>query len=541
MPAPAELSTVVARPAVMRLVDDHARLRRCRVGVFDPSGAPLRADGDLASARPSGMNGSARVDGVTGSAAVAVAPVVAFDRLVGYIVARSEDGDGRTEEPAGVAAHGAAMLAELCAREYELNDLSREILGSYEELNLFYDLAAELAGAPDPDAACRVVLAEACRVIPSQDAWILLADGPAGALRVAAAIDPAALGRTVPSGAGRAGAAMASRTAEPIDDVRLLPDEDLTVFERTAVRSLVTVALCVPGRDDRPALGVLQLRDKCDGEAYTAGDLKLVQAIASQAAVLIQNSRLIGLERELKIARTIQQSLLPGEPPVVAGFDVAGACVPASNVGGDYYDHLVASEGSLTFLVTDVSGHNLAAALLQTAARAAFRAAALSGPSPREILRRASLTLHEDLSRAELFLTAWLGCLDAATASLAYSDAGHNPAVLYRAATRETSWLATGGIPIGVLPDSGFDEGRVTLEPGDVVVVYTDGLTEAQSPGAGARQYGDKRLAAAVARCAHLPAAEIVRELQSDVARFSGERPAGDDRSLVVLRRLPLA
>jgi serine phosphatase RsbU (regulator of sigma subunit) len=534
--APAELANVVARAGVMRLIDDHARLRRCRVAVFDPVGAPLRADGDLAGARPSGTDGSVKVDGAGGAAAVS--PVMAFDRLVGYVVARGEADDRRTSEPDSVASHGAAMLAELCAREYELNDLSREILGSYEELNLFYDLAAELAGAPDADAACRVVLAEACRVIPSADAWILLADGPRGALRVAAAIDPAAIGRVMPPGSGRAGVVMATRTAEPVDDVKQFPPESLTDFERSAARSLVTVALCIPGRDDRPALGVLQLRDKRDGPAYTAGDLKLAQAVASQAAVLIQNSRLIGLERELQIARTIQQSLMPGSPPAVPGFDVAGACVAASNVGGDYYDHVLTTPTSLTFLVADVSGHNLAAALLQTAARAAFRAAALDGPSPGEILRRASRTIHEDLSRAELFITAWLGRLDAATARLAYSDAGHNPAVLYRASTGDTTWLGCGGIPIGVLPDSDFDEGAVTLEPGDVLVVYTDGLTEACAPGVGARQYGEKRLAAAVARYAHLPAAEIVREMQADVARFCGERPAGDDRSLLVLRRV---
>jgi serine phosphatase RsbU (regulator of sigma subunit) len=533
---PAELANVLARGAAMRLLDDHARLRRCRVAVFDGSGAAIRADGDLAAARPSGLNGSARVDGVSGAAAVS--PVVAFERVVGYVVARGEEGDRRGEEPRRVAEHGAALLAELCAREYELDDLSREILGSYEELNLFYDLAGELAGAPDADAACRVVLAEACRVIAPEDAWILLADGPRGALRVAAAMDPAEVGRGLPAGAGRAGAAMSSRVAEPLDDVRQFPAESLTEFERRAERSLVTVALCVPGRDERPALGVLQLRDKRDGGAFTAGDLKLAQAIASQAAVLIQNSRLIGLERELQIARTIQQSLLPGAPPALAGYDVAGACIAASNVGGDYFDHLVAAQGSLTFLVADVSGHNLAAALLQTAARAAFRAAAQNDPSPGAILRRASRTVHDDLSRADLFLTAWLGCLDVNSATLAFSDAGHNPAILHRAATGRTSWLSTGGIPIGVVADAEFDEGSVQLEPGDVVVVYTDGLTEACAPAGPTRQYGEERLAAAVARFAHLPAAEIVRELQADVARFCGERPAGDDRSLVVLRRL---
>src|SRR6185436_492082 len=129
-----------------------------------------------AGARPTGLNGSIRVDGVPPP--VAVAPVVAFDRLLGYVVVRGDTTDRRLGVPQSVARHGAAVLGELCAREYELNDLSREILGSYEELNLFYDLAGELAGAPDADAICRVVVAKACRVIDAKDAWILLADGP---------------------------------------------------------------------------------------------------------------------------------------------------------------------------------------------------------------------------------------------------------------------------------------------------------------------------------------------------------------------------
>jgi sigma-B regulation protein RsbU (phosphoserine phosphatase) len=360
-------------------------------------------------------------------------------------------------------------------------------------------------------------------------------------LRVAAARDELVVGRVLAGDGGRAGATLRSRVAEPVDDVSQFAGAELTELERAARRSLVSVALCIPGRDVRPALGVLQLRDKRGGDAFTSGDLKLAQAIASQAAALIQNSRLIGLERELRIARTIQQSLMPVAPPRLPGIDMAGACVPASNVGGDYFDHLLAGPSLLTFLVADVSGHNLAAALLQTAARAAFRAAAHAESSPGEVLRRASRSLHDDLSGADLFLTAWLGCVDAATGRLAFSDAGHNPAILFRAATRETSWLSSGGIPIGVMPDSEFPESSVLLEPGDVVVAYTDGLTEAGAPGDSAPLYGEARLAAAVARFAHLPAAEIVAALQQDVARFSGERPADDDRSLVVLRRLPPA
>lgn len=533
MPPHAELGSVLAREAALRLLDEHATAGGCRVGVYAHDGAPLRAEGDLATARPSGVNGHVRVDGL--HAPSAAAAVVAFDHLVGYVVARPE-GASVSADP--VARHVAAMLGEFCAREYELNDLAREILGSYEELNLFYDLAGELAGASDADTLCRVVLAEACRVIAAEDAWILLADGPRGALRVAAAKDASSIGTVLPPGVGRAAAAMDERLADSVEDARHLGAAELSPLEARTTRSLVSVALRAPGRTERPALGVLQLRDKRGGAAFTAGDLKLAQAIAAQAAALIQNSRLIGLERELKIARTIQQSLLPGEPPPAPGLDIAGACVPASNVGGDYFDHLLARPTSLTFLVADVSGHNLAAALLQTAARAAFRAAALADAAPGEVLCRASRTLYDDLSRAELFLTAWLGCVDTTTARVAYSDAGHNPGILYRAATRSTVRLSTGGIPIGVLPDATYEESSVQLERGDVLVVYTDGLTEACAPGPGAEQFGEERLAAAVARLADRPAAEIVAALQQEVAQFSGDRPAGDDRSLVVLRRV---
>jgi sigma-B regulation protein RsbU (phosphoserine phosphatase) len=533
----AELQRVVAREASIRIIAEHATLAQCRIGIYAADGSALFAQGDLAVARPSGLNGHLRIAGLEGPASVSA--VTAFDRHLGYVVACGNSDDRRQDAPDEVAAHAAAVLGELCAREYEIDDLSQEILGSYEELNLFYDLSAELAGARDADAICRVVLAKARRVIDAKDGWILLTDGPRGALRVAAANEVPLVNRIVPAGLGRAGAALATRVAASVDDVRLFDGPTFSDLERRAQRSLLTVPLCVPGDDPRPAIGVLQLRDSKEG-VFSSGHVKLAQAIASQAAVAIQNARLLDLERELKVARTIQESLLPGKPPALPGMDIAGACVAASNVGGDYYDHILVGRDSLAVLVADVSGHNLASALLQTAARGALRAVAPRGASPGEVLRRASIALHDDLSHAELFITVWLGRIDAETGTLYYSDAGHNPAILYRPRTRETLHLSTGGPPIGVLEDATFDEGEVALEPGDVVVAYTDGLTEAW----GDRQdemYGEERLAAAIERFAHLSAKDMVAALQDDVARFCGERPPGDDRTLMVVRRLPAA
>ena len=118
-----DLTTVLERGTAMDLIAEHARVRRCRVAVFGQDGLALRAEGDLASARPSGTNGHVRVDGVPPP--VAAAPVVAFDRVLGYVVVRGGTPDRRPGVPQAVADHGAAVLGELCAREYELNDLSR--------------------------------------------------------------------------------------------------------------------------------------------------------------------------------------------------------------------------------------------------------------------------------------------------------------------------------------------------------------------------------------------------------------------------------
>ncbi len=209
-----------------------------------------------------------------------------------------------------------------------------------------------------------------------------------------------------------------TRCYELLDDLAAPGAEALAGWETSARRSLLTVPVHLPGREDRTPLGVLQLADRADGAPFQSGDLKLATALASHAAVLVENQRLIGYEKELRIARTIQQSLLPAAPPTIAGLDIAGACLPASNVGGDYYDHFAVGPTGVGLLVADVSGHNIAAALLQTGARSTFRSEIFSGGSPSQVLERASRTLFDDLTRADLFLTAWYGTVPGGRASV---------------------------------------------------------------------------------------------------------------------------
>ena len=534
MPRPAELSRVLARAAARDFVVEHVKLLGCRLAIVGADGTALRTDPEMPPLRSVGPNARPVIEGVDGRAASV--PIAAFDRLLGWVVALAPETDVSRTAARTAAERAAAMLSELCAREYELDDLSREILGAYEELDLFYTLAGDLAGAPDPAAVCRVVIDRAARVIQARRAWILLADRATNLFRVGAA-------REAPDGDGAlrldeglAGRVFGTRTCELVDDVAQGAPVELVGWEREATRSLITVPLYVPGQDDRAALGVLQMCDAEGGGPFTSGDLKLAQALASQAAVLIENSRLIGYERELRIARTIQQSLLPAAPPRVAGLDVAGACLAAVDVGGDYYDHVVLADGRLAVLVADVSGHNLAAALMQTAARTTFRAAFVGTSDPVEVVARANRVLHDDLSRAELFLTAWLAIVDPVTGEAAYCDAGHNPALVVR---REggIEWLTGGGLPIGVALDGLYTGAARVLEPGDILAVYTDGITEAAPTGDPAAQFGEERLARSIAAHAALPAAALVAAVLADVSAHEGGRSPGDDRSLLVVKR----
>lgn len=522
-----DLGRIVARRAARELLDTHAALSDCALGIFGPDGDRLA--GSVVA------EGFDVLRGVVDSC-----PVEVLQSRIGYVVAKGTN--GRAGRADLVARHVAMMLSELCSREYELNDLSREILSAYEELNLFYDLAAELAGASDAESISEVIVDKAMRATRAARGWMLLAEAD-GTLKVAASRDLPGDPEPLPPRRGLAGHVVNSCNTNLVEDVRLLAEGTLLGPEACARRSLITVAVYVPG-SDRPSMGVLQLADPVSREGgqnlarpFTAQDGKLAQALATQGAILMEYSRLAVYEREIKIARTIQQSLLPGEPPRIPGLDVAGACEVASNVGGDYYDHVPIEDGRLGLLLTDVSGHNLAAALMQTAARSTFRAAMLAEPSPLSVLRGVNHVLFDDLSRAELFLTAWIGCIDPVTGELFYGDAGHNPAMLYRKGTGTVDWLSGTGVPIGVMRDGLYSESSTRLEPGDVLVVYTDGLTEARPPGSGADEdYGEERLAATLVRSSAEPAKEIVRLLLEDVERYAGGGPRGDDQTLLVLK-----
>ena len=183
----------------------------------------------------------------------------------------------------------------------------------------------------------------------------------------------------------------------------------------------------------------------------------------------------------MEIGKQIQRSLLPEDQLSVAGVKVAGRCIPAAEVGGDYFGYFPRGLLGVDSLIGDVSGHGVGAALLMAEARSTFLAERLAEPSAARILTKLNALLYDDLDKAEHFITACCATVDATTRELSYANAGHPPALLLRAGETHWSTLDADGMPLGFRQTFEFAEVKVTLNTSDIVAFYTDGITEARN------------------------------------------------------------
>ncbi len=241
--------------------------------------------------------------------------------------------------------------------------------------------------------------------------------------------------------------------------------------------------------------------------------------------------------RDLELARTIQQGLLPNEPPAVEGFDIAGWNRPAEQTGGDYFDWLALPDGRIAVMLADVTGHGIGPALVTAACRAYGRACMDPGADAGSIMDRVNKLLCEDLPPGKL-ITFALALLDPPAARLQLLSAGHGPLLLYRAAGDRVKSFKAHGIPFGVTDALAYGPAQeIDLAPGDMLVLITDGFFEWEN-GEG-EQFGLDRLAATVREASRLPAAELIARLHSEVTAFAGGTDQLDDLTAVVVKRAP--
>jgi len=245
---------------------------------------------------------------------------------------------------------------------------------------------------------------------------------------------------------------------------------------------------------------------------------------------------LLGLSRELELARNIQASLVPHTFPQHERLSVFGTMIPAAQVGGDLFDCFMLDDQRLGFTIGDVSGKGIAAALFMAVSRTVLRVAAKKGLSPPDCLLEAHQFLHGERRTTSSYVTCFYGILDLPTGQLTYSRAGHNPPYLVRG--NEVQTLdAAGGLPLGMLKTVKYDAATVQLEPGDTLLLFTDGITEAMNP----RQelYGEEKLTQLLRESApHFTVEEVVGQVIGAATAFAEGAPASDDMTVLGVRYL---
>ena len=304
--------------------------------------------------------------------------------------------------------------------------------------------------------------------------------------------------------------------------------------------------LCVPLRIKDQVSGVVYVDNRLQAGIFTQADLELLAAIASSAAIAIENARLYQvavekgrMERELQVAREVQASLLPRETPQLPGWEFAACWRPARQVAGDYYDFIPLGGGRLGLVIADVSDKGMPAALFMALARSIVRASVDRAPSPAHGVAHANRLICADATSG-MFVTLFYAQLDPVTGEMTYVNAGHNPPLLYRqsdgADQNQLAQLAGTGMALGVIDDTPFEQRSLRLYAGDLILLYTDGVTDATD--AHWNDFGMERLQRVVLEHRYAPAADVMAALEQTIDDFAGSSAPFDDIAIVVAKCL---
>jgi sigma-B regulation protein RsbU (phosphoserine phosphatase) len=303
-----------------------------------------------------------------------------------------------------------------------------------------------------------------------------------------------------------------------------------------AVKSVIAVPLIFRDR----FFGVLAVTNPADGLPFSATDFSLVQSLAEQAALALHNAEFLNfqieksqLDLDLSLASGIQKMLLPRIAPRIAGLDVDARYLAAQKIGGDLYDLFPLSAARLGVAVADVSGKGIPAALLVSTVHAAVHLQIDEAKTVAELIERIDRHLQK-FSATHKFLTLFFGLLEPDSGLLRYVSAGHNPALVARN-DGSVERVESTGVPIGMLPNATWREETITLAHGELIAVYTDGLTEAGNEKE--EEFGMERLTRLVAASARKPVQALCDVILADVADFASGMPQYDDQTLLVVRR----
>jgi sigma-B regulation protein RsbU (phosphoserine phosphatase) len=315
--------------------------------------------------------------------------------------------------------------------------------------------------------------------------------------------------------------------------------------ERQILKTLNSQLLLPVGVKEKLS-GFISLSPKRSDAPYTSNDLRLLRSVAAQTGLALENSHLTEtiaaeavqrerLNREVEIAKEVQERLFPQDLPHIEGLDYSGACRPALGVGGDYYDFLELSDDKFGIAIGDVSGKGIAASLLMASLQASLRGQAIHYGDDLASLMSQVNKLVYDASTSNRYATFFYGQYDRKTGKFAYVNAGHNPPFLFRK-DGELVRLEEGGAVVGMLPPAFifYKQGEIEMRPGDLLVGFTDGISEAMNPAED--EWGEEKMIEAIRERINLSSEEMLRYLIEEADRFAAGAKQHDDMTLIVVK-----
>lgn len=421
------------------------------------------------------------------------------------------------------------------------SDLS---LPSADRLALLYRLSQTFNSTLDLDEVLNRVMDETIAATRAERGFVMLHEtGGQLVFRVARGIDQSTIDDPQFQ-ISRSVVERVAREGQPVLTADAQTDDRLSMRQSIVVLGLRSI-LCVPLKIKDRILGVVYVDNRLQIGIFGPADLELLTAIASSAAIAIENARLYQvavekgrMERELQMAREVQASLLPHETPQFPGWEFAACWHPAHEVAGDYYDFIPGDGGRLGVVIADVSDKGMHSALFMALTRSIVRASITRAPKLVDGVTHANQLLCAD-STGGMFVTLFCALLCPETGELTYVNAGHNPPLLSRGgiASGEESLteLRSTGMALGVLDDFYFEQRTLHLDPGDSLVLYTDGVTDATSTES--QRFGMKRLKQVILDQRHRPASGMINALERAIGGFTSTRAQFDDIAIVIVGR----
>jgi len=308
-----------------------------------------------------------------------------------------------------------------------------------------------------------------------------------------------------------------------------------TIDNDTQIRSILSVPLTLKGK----MLGLLSVFNKFSESGFSENDKRLLSIIASQSAQVIENARLykeeqslMVMQQEMKLARETQLSLLPKEIPAIKNYKIAATTISANEVGGDYYDIIKINDDQYAFCIGDVSGKGLPAAMLMANIQATLRAQILNGLSCTDSLFNSNNLLNTTTDPTK-FVTLFLGILNKNTNEIYYSNGGHDCPFYF--SKGKTSRLGAGGLLLGAFPNSKYEQDKIIMNPGDLLLLFSDGITEAMNNER--REFSEEKLIEVFNINSDADPEMLIKKIILSVKEHAGSAMQSDDMTLLVIKR----